>query len=621
MPTRPTIRRIGSFRRTVVALLCMALATAALVVGGQPAAGVAAPAADAPAVALIGDSTMLAMRSYASTAGGDPRAIVGDAYTLTFDAESCRRLVNPSCGQTHQPVSTLPLMRTALQGKLGEALVIMAGYDDTSITGGIDQIMAEATSQGVSSVLWLNYPTSTAYVLPGGMPAKNLYTSHNAALTAGADRHPSLRVLDWDTYTNDFPEWFSADGIHLNRVGAFGLATYIKAALDADRSIGRCQATRAQTGSPSDATGTPLVPDGGFGFVPIEPERVLDTRDAAMGGEKGKLGGGRTVTIDVSDVVPANAAAAVLSVTAVDSCLPGYLTVFACGARPPTSNVNYEVGRVTAGLAIAPIVSGDVCVSAFNTTDLVVDVMGAFTPDGQRFHPMTPTRFVDTRPASAGSGTPLLPDVTGVKVGPVETTVQIGGVGDVPSNATAAWLNLTIADPTQPTVLGTYPGPCADTAGTSNVNSSALRSTAAAVLVGLGANGSICIRTVTGRSHIVVDVAGWFGPGPAGLRYMLQNPTRLLDTRDNSGVASDAERLVAVSGVAVLNVAAANSSALGFVSVRPCGAVAVSSLLNTVTNEVVANVTAVASGANGQVCIDPNISSHLVVDQVATFVP
>jgi len=219
------------------------------------------------------------------------------------------------------------------------------------------------------------------------------------------------------------------------------------------------------------------------------------------------VGAGHVVTIDVSEVVPSDAEAAVLSVTATASCVPGFLTVFACGARPPTSNINYEVGRTTAGLAITPMTDGKVCIFASNPTDVIVDVMGAFTPDGDRFHPMTPTRWIDTR-----GGASQLPDVTGARSAKQQTQVQMRGKGGVPQDATAVWLNLTVADPTSPTVLSAYPGPCDTPPLSSNVNARALRSTASSVMVGIGDDGSVCVLTYTGQSNIVIDVGGWFSP-------------------------------------------------------------------------------------------------------------
>jgi hypothetical protein len=304
------------------------------------------------------------------------------------------------------------------------------------------------------------------------------------------------------------------------------------------------------------------------------------------------------------------------SVTAVDSCLPGYLTVFACGGRPPTSNINYELGRTTAGMAITPLTDGTACIFASTATDLVVDVMGAFTPGGARFHPLAPTRWIDTRGATV-----QLPAITGARVAPTQTQLMVRGQGGVPADATAVWLNLTAADPTLPTVLAAYPGPCGSGPLSSNVNARSQRSMASSALVGLGADGSICVKSFSGSSHIVVDVAGWFGPGSNGLSYRARAPRRLLDTRAAGGQPSNADHSVAIDGVSVLNVVGVDSTALGFVSVKPCGSALVSSLINTTPNEDTANVTAVGGDAAGNVCVRSSIVSHVVVDQIAAFVP
>jgi hypothetical protein len=568
-------------------------------------------------VSLIGDSTMAGM-AWNSTTGSDPRDIVGNSYRLTFDAESCRRLVIGSCrgrfGTT--PLSVLPLMRSTLKGHLGEAMVMMAGYDDASITNAVDAVMAEAEAQGVKRVLWLTYRTNTAYVLPGGLAARDLYGSHNSELSAAVQRHSSLKVLDWDAYTVNQSQWFAADGIHLSTSGSMALASFIKNALDAEPSIGRCRIANAQTGVADSGTAPASTPSDPSGFVPLTPKRVLDTRDPAQGGASGMLGAGRTVAIDVSQIVPTDATATVFSVTATGSCVPGFLTLFACGERPPTSNINYEVGRNTAGLVITPMTDGKACIFASNPTDVVVDVMGAFTPNGDRFHPMSPTRWIDTR-----GGTVQLAQITGVRTAPAQTELAMRGQGGVPQNATAVWLNLTVADPTAPTVLTAYPGPCGTAPLSSNVNARPSRSTASSVLVGLGANGSVCVLTYTGTSHVVVDVAGWFGPGTGGLAYSPTPPVRLLDTRLNGGVATIAETPVHVDAVSVLNVIAVDSTALGYVIVRPCGSPLISSLINTAPAEDTANLIAVGGDAAGSVCVRSNMRSHLVVDRVATFAP
>ncbi len=149
----------------------------------------ALPAAGSPKVTVLGDSTSAAMRWYDEarneTAIYD---IMGASYDLQWSVESCRRLAARSCvGRTDPgtggkwiPISVLPEMRGNLKGRLGNAVVIMAGYDDyPSITPAIDAIVAEAEAQGVARVFWLTYRTTSNYGYGG------YYAQHNAALGCG----------------------------------------------------------------------------------------------------------------------------------------------------------------------------------------------------------------------------------------------------------------------------------------------------------------------------------------------------------------------------------------------------------------------------------------------------
>src|SRR4051794_23679457 len=150
---------------------------------------------------------------------------------------------------------------------------------------------------------------------------------------------------------------------------------------------------------------------------------------------------------------------------------------------------------------------GRVCIYASTRTDLVVDVIGSFTPTGDGFHPMPPTRWVDTR-----TGAAQLTELRGERDAAAETKIALGGVGAIPKEVTAVWLNLTIVDPASETVFQAYPGPCGSPPLASNVNARPQHSMASAVLVGVGADGSVCVRTYSGRAQVVVDVAGWFAP-------------------------------------------------------------------------------------------------------------
>jgi hypothetical protein len=159
--------------------------------------------------------------------------VIRGSYTMALEAESCRRLVAPSCRGRfgYVPTNTMDVLR-AYRGRLGEAVVIMAGYDDVSIVDAVPQIMAETEAQGVKNVIWLTFPLNVPYVLPSGFPARNLYANHNGSLYYNSLNHPTMRLADWNVYSRGHPDWFGGDGIHLTGAGAVALAWFIKAQLD-----------------------------------------------------------------------------------------------------------------------------------------------------------------------------------------------------------------------------------------------------------------------------------------------------------------------------------------------------------------------------------------------------
>jgi hypothetical protein len=189
------------------------------------------PAPSGPRVTLIGDSTMAGMVWYESAT--HPQEVIRAKYDMTISAESCRRLVAPSCRGRfgYVPTNTMTVLRQ-MRGGLGKAVVIMAGYDDVDISSGIDAVMQETQAQGIKHVIWLNYPTNVPYVLPGGFPARSLYTRHNVALYFATYRYKTLHVADWDAYSRGRVGWLAGDGIHLTPGGAVELAKFIKSQLD-----------------------------------------------------------------------------------------------------------------------------------------------------------------------------------------------------------------------------------------------------------------------------------------------------------------------------------------------------------------------------------------------------
>ena len=140
-------------------------------------------------------------------------------------------------------------------------------------------------------------------------------------------------------------------------------------------------------------------------FVPVTPARILDTRDPNDLGLTGPfLSGGaqdlrvtglvRTASGD-QVVVPEGATGVVLNVTAVRPTAAGFVAVRPADApgSPTTSSLNVELGStvpnaVTVALPTSGIDAGHVelVFDAYGnqgpTTDLLVDVVGYYTPSG-----------------------------------------------------------------------------------------------------------------------------------------------------------------------------------------------------------------------------------------------
>ena len=396
---------------------------------------------------------------------------------------------------------------------------------------------------------------------------------------------------------------------------ASALANCVKVSLDTAQPE-RCKVTNANTGTAAPPLGVATASSEPNGFTGVSPLRIIDTRSASSGGENGRVGAGRVVELDIDDKVSPATAAVAVSVTAVDPCSDGFLTVYDCDVRPNTSNVNFAAGRTTAGMAITMLTDRRLCVFSSARTDLIVDITGEFTPSGDSFFPMTPTRWVDTRGNPAVLSLP-----TGVRAAGTHTEVVLAGSGGIPADATAVWLNLTGVNATGMTFLTAYPGPCGTAPLASNVNIFAGRSAASAVLVGLGPTGSICIRVGGAGAHLVVDVAGWFEASTDGLQYVAGPLTRLYDSRPGSTPPAGTVHEVSIASVAVLNAVSILATANGFLSLKPCGATDTSSLINNVAGEITANATVVTPGTGGKACAFTSMGSHVLVDQLGTFVP
>lgn len=261
----------------------------------------------------------------------------------------------------------------------------------------------------------------------------------------------------------------------------------------------------------------------GARFVTLNPARLFDTRagKATVDGAGEGLGPS-TVGTPVEVVVggragvPANAAAAVLNVTAAEPAGAGHLTAYPCGETPPTaSNVNYAGGDAAIpNLVVVKLgTDGKVCLtSGVSGSHLIVDVTGYF-PAGADYTALVPGRLLDTR---AGRAT-----VDGEQVGagkPVAGTpieLPVLGRHGIPADALAVVLNVTAADTDGAGYLKVWPCGAAEPLA-SNVNFTAAGQTRAnAVFATIGDGGAVCIVAKPASAHVVVDVAG-FVPAPTG---------------------------------------------------------------------------------------------------------
>jgi hypothetical protein len=118
----------------------------------------------------------------------------------------------------------------------------------------------------------------------------------------------------------------------------------------------------------------------GGAFVPVSPQRLVDSRDGT-GGVAGQLGPESHVATPLANgaPVPSNAAAVVVNVTSVNSSLPSYVTAYPTGvSRPTASTMNPRPGVPVPNQAYLKLgTSGHLDVFNFSgSTDVIIDVFG-----------------------------------------------------------------------------------------------------------------------------------------------------------------------------------------------------------------------------------------------------
>jgi glucose/arabinose dehydrogenase len=322
--------------------------------------------------------------------------------------------------------------------------------------------------------------------------------------------------------------------------------------------------------------------------------------------------------------VPANAAAVVLNVTALNAGTAGFATVYPCGQPlPEASNLNFVPGRAVPNLVIAkPGTGGKICIYSDTRIDVLADVAGYF-PAGSGFTPITnPTRILDTR---NGIGAPIAP------LNPNQTLeLQTTGVATVPANADAVVLNMTAVTAGGAGFATVHP--CGQPLPeASNLNFVAGQTVPNLVIAKPGTGGKICIYSDT-RIDVLADVAGYF---PAGSGFTpITNPTRILDTRNGIGApiaplnpnqtlelqTTGVATVPANADAVVLNMTAVTAGGAGFATVHPCGQpLPEASNLNFVAGQTVPNLVIAKPGTSGKICIYSDTRIDVLADVAGYF--
>ena len=142
---------------------------------------------DTPRITAIGDSVMLGAASW----------LAGSIPNIDLDSSVGR-----------QASAAIALLQDRLaKGDLGQIVLVHIGNNGNLTDAQFEQIMLIAGAD--RQVIFLNTRVP-----------RDWQDSNNAVLSAGAQRHANMTLVDWHGVTEDHPELFAKDRIHLNGAGA-----------------------------------------------------------------------------------------------------------------------------------------------------------------------------------------------------------------------------------------------------------------------------------------------------------------------------------------------------------------------------------------------------------------
>ena len=252
-------------------------------------------------------------------------------------------------------------------------------------------------------------------------------------------------------------------------------------------------------------------------FIPLSPARVLDSRPGEAGVDEWNspwpADTSRNAVIAGKGGVPLDATAVALNITVTGTTANGYLTAWPAGAtRPVASNVNWTANQTVANRVMVKLGNAG-AISLYNavgSTNVIADVVGYFTSTSApssfagMFHPISPTRLLDSRPGESAPDPYTTPwPANG------QRPVTVANVANIPSASSGIVLNVTVVNPQANGWLTLFPAGGPPTA--SDINFAPGQTVANLVPVKINSDATIQIyNSPGGTTNVIGDAMGYF---------------------------------------------------------------------------------------------------------------
>ena len=375
--------------------------------------------------------------------------------------------------------------------------------------------------------------------------------------------------------------------------------------------------------------------------MPIDPLRVVDSRTNV--GVTGIFNANGPKTFQVAGVgtIPAGAIAVTGNVTVTGQTAAGYVSITTTAtATPGSSTLNFPTKDNRANNVTTPLASNGTLAAVYKAatgkkTHVIFDVTGYFLPgpEDAGYNTVAPVRVLDTR-------TPV--GLAGRFVTGTPRQLTVGGVGGIPANAVAITANLTVVGQEKAGFVSvtptSVPNPTTSNlnfpTGDIRANGLTAKLTAGKLWLVYKATGS-----TTARTHLVLDVTGYYLAGRQRLQVLPLDPGRIMDTRSTvltgltglfthnqtRALDTDGHWGVPAGARAVTgNLTVVGQTKAGYVSITPDPAAnPTTSTINFPLGDTRANGVTVPLSAGGNMSLIYKASSgkktHLILDVTGYF--